>query len=109
MGARAYVVESVRRRDLMKMPNTLFAVLLGIIAVVGLVMAARDWGKGAPGRSRAIGWLVAAIGAGIQVANLLTDYNWMIGAVATLGLFVGLWMGLPNQRGLSQPADQIRK
>lgn len=85
----------------MEMPNTLFAVLLGIIAVAALVMAVRGWGQGAAGRSRATGWLIAAVGAGVQVANLLTGYNWMIGAVSTLGLFAGLWMGLPNLRRIS--------
>jgi hypothetical protein len=85
----------------MVMPNTMFAVLLGIVALAGLVMAARDWGKGAAGRSRATGWLIAAISAAVQVANLLTGYNWPIGAIATLGLFIGLWMGMPNPRRAS--------
>jgi hypothetical protein len=82
----------------MQMPNTLFAVLLGIGVLVGLVMAVRGWGQGATGRSHATGWLIFAVAAGVQVANLLMGYNWLIGAVTTLGLFFGLWMALPNPR-----------
>ena len=74
------------------------AVLLGVAAVVGLVMAVRDWGHGPAGRSRAVGLLIFTAAAAIQVVNLLMGYNWLISGLTTLGLFVGLWMGLPRPR-----------
>lgn len=82
----------------MPMLNTLFAVLLGIAALVGLVAAARAWGQGAARRRRATGWLVFAAAAALQAANLMLGYQWWISAVTALGLFVGLWMGLGRSR-----------
>ena len=82
----------------MPIPTTLFAILLGVAALVGLVMAVRDWSRGPAGRSRATGLLIFAVAAGVQVVNLLTGYNWLVSGLTTLGLFAGLWMGLPRPR-----------
>ncbi|HWQ15117.1 MAG TPA: hypothetical protein VNL77_20130 [Roseiflexaceae bacterium] len=80
------------------MPNTLFAVLLGLGAIAGLASAARAWGQGPAGRQSAAGLLVFAIAAVVQVVHLLTAYNWWLSALLTLVMFVGLWMGLPRPR-----------
>jgi hypothetical protein len=82
-------------------PQTLFAGLLGIVALAGLVAVVRSWGGSASNRGHATGWLIVAVAAAIQVANLLLGYSWWISALTTAGLFVGLWMGLPRPRNLS--------
>jgi hypothetical protein len=85
----------------MTTPNTLFAVLLGAAALVALVMAIRGRNQGQAARTRALGMLVFALAAVVQVANLITGYNWWLSALVTLAMFVGLWMGLPRPRRAS--------
>jgi hypothetical protein len=81
--------------------QTLFAVLLGIAALGALVAAVRAFGQGAPARMRGYAWLIFAVSAGAQVANLLLGYSWPISALSALGMVVGVWLGLPRPRSLS--------
>jgi hypothetical protein len=68
------------------MPNTLFAVLLGILAVYAAWSAFK-------GASRArTGWLVLAAGAGLQTINLLSGYSMPLAVVTTVAILAGMWM-----------------
>lgn len=77
----------------MEMPNTIFAVLIGLVSLVALGMAARVWGRGESGRRAGMGWLVFAASGAIQVVNLLSGYNVWLAILTTLGMLAGIWMG----------------
>lgn len=69
------------------MPNTLFAVLLGLLAAYGAYAGMRNMGS----RS-GTGWLIIAAGAAIQTLNLTTGYSTPIAIGTTLAILVGAWM-----------------
>jgi hypothetical protein len=68
------------------MPNTIFAVLLGALALYAIYAAVR-----ASGRPR-IGWGVIALAAAAQVLNLVTDYSFILAILTTAALVVGIWL-----------------
>lgn len=69
------------------MPNNLFAILLGILALYAVYGAVRA----ETGRRRT-GWLVLAAGAVGQAANLVTGYSLVMAIVTTGAMVVGFWM-----------------
>lgn len=64
------------------MPNTVFAVLLGAVALYALFAATR-----AAARAR-IGWLLVVLAALVQAYNLLAGYSLVV-AIATTVVLVG--------------------
>lgn len=69
------------------MPNTIFAVLLGALALYAVYAAVRA----GSGRVRA-GWGVIALAAALQVVNLITAYSLVLAIVTTVGLLLGMWL-----------------
>lgn len=69
------------------MPNTLFAVILGLLAAYAAYTAIST----SEPRART-GWFITALAAGIQVFNLLTGYSTALAIATTLGIAVGFWM-----------------
>ena len=80
------------------MDSTLFATLLGVIAVVALLQAMRArTGPSLPGA--ATGWLVIALAALVQAANLALGYHWLVSVLTTGGLLWGAWLLTPRRPG----------
>jgi hypothetical protein len=69
------------------MPNTIFALLLGALALYAVYAAVRA----GSGRPRA-GWAVIALAAVVQVLNLVTAYSFVLAILTTVGLLLGLWL-----------------
>lgn len=82
----------------MEMPETLFAVLIGLTTLGALAMAMRARGQGEIGRQSSTGWLIFAAAGAVQVVNLLTGYNVWIAILTTLGMAAGLWMARATLR-----------
>lgn len=69
------------------MLNTIFAVLLGALALYAVYAAVRA-GSGRP----RMGWGVIALAAAVQVLNLVTTYSLVLAIVTTVGLLLGIWL-----------------
>lgn len=82
----------------MEMPETIFAILIGIASLVALGIAARAWNQGTAVRQGATGWLLFAASGLIQVVNLLTGYNVWLAILTTVGMAAGLWMARTTLR-----------
>lgn len=82
----------------MEMPETIFAVLIGIATLGALGVAMRAWGQGPAARRGAMGWLIFAASGAIQVLNLLAGYQLWLAILTTVGMGVGIWMGWATVR-----------
>lgn len=80
------------------MPNTIFAVLLGVLALYAVFAAVRAAG----GRPR-MGWLLIAAAAVAQVVNLVSGYSLVLAILTTVGILAGLWM----IRSPARPAPRL--
>ncbi len=77
----------------MRMPNTVFAVMLGIFALYGLIAAGRAFTSGiAIGKRIAAGWTLSAMAAIVQVIGLFRTYSVALSIVTTILILVGLWL-----------------
>lgn len=82
----------------MEMPETIFAVLIGIATLGALGVAMRAWGQGPAARRGGMGWLIFAASGAIQVLNLLAGYQLWLAILTTVGMGVGIWMGWATVR-----------
>lgn len=82
----------------MNMPETIFAVLIGLATLGALALAARMWGQGAATRHAAMGWFLFAGSGLVQVVNLLSGYSLWLAILTTLGMLAGLWMARTTMR-----------
>ena len=82
------------------MPNTLLAVLLAALTLYALLTALRAW-RGEPSAPRAaVGWLIVALSAAVQISNILGSYSTAMSILTTVALAVGYWLGrLPKVAG----------
>jgi hypothetical protein len=69
------------------MPNTIFALLLGALALYAVYAVVRA-GSGRP----RMGWGVIALAAVLQAVNLVTDYGLVLAIISTVGILVGIWL-----------------
>lgn len=69
------------------MLNTVFAILLGLLALYAVYAAFR-----AGSRRRTTGWILLAAAAGAQVVNLVSGYSLLLAIVTTAGILAGLLM-----------------
>lgn len=79
----------------MRMPNTVFAIVLGILAVYALFAAGTALRrKAAPPSRGALGWALVAAVAVVQVIFLLRQpYSVAISVVTTVLILLGVWLG----------------
>ncbi len=68
------------------MPNTIFAIALGALALYGVYAAVR-----AEQSRRRMGWGLIALAAAAQAVNLLMAYSMVLAIVSTVGLLAGFW------------------
>lgn len=76
----------------MPMPNVLAAIALGLLALFAILGAVRALAAGPAARGRAIGWVIIAVAAAIEVLNLVLRYHWALSVLVTIALLAGLWM-----------------
>ena len=80
------------------------ATLVGLVALAAIGAAVRSWQHGPASRRRATGWLVLALGAVLQLLNLLVlEYSWTMSVVASAVMVLGLLMAAFNRAAGARP------
>ena len=74
----------------METPVMLATLLAGLVALASIVAAVRTRHDGPAGRTRMTGWIVVALGAALQLFNLLQGYAWTLSFAATAAMVLGL-------------------
>lgn len=78
----------------MRMPDTLFAILLGLLALYALFTAGGALRrKGAEPNRAAMGWALVAIGAAVQIVFLVRQpYSVAVSIITTILILAGGWL-----------------
>ena len=73
--------------------NNLVAILMGVLSLAALFAAVRINGRSDAGRRAAPGYVIFALGAALQGADLLRgEYSTLMALLGTAGLVIGLVM-----------------